>query len=120
MAIKTELGSHYTSPQHYTDIDGQSKSFTMIDYDVKPKLTMPITSTDIEDAKEAITVYRKELIERILALPASNTAPEFYDFTLRGETAHTIKWNETMLRDPGLSVDRLRAICTLTERINNL
>lgn len=92
----------------------------MIDYDIKPKLTMPITSSDVDEAKAAITDYRNDLVERILALPASNTAPEFYDFTVRGASAQTITWNETMLRDPGLSVDRLRTICTLTERINNL
>lgn len=92
----------------------------MIDYDVKPKLTMPITDGDVDDAKKVMVEYRKELVDRILELPASNTAPEFYDFTLRGQTAQSITWNATMLRDPGLSIDRLRTICTLTERMNNL
>lgn len=117
---KTELSKHYTSAQHYTDLDGQTKSFTMIDYDVKPKLTIPISSSDITSAKEALILYRKELIDRILELPASNTDVTFYDFTVRGQNAQTITWNETMLRDPGISIDTLRNICNLTERRNNL
>ena len=59
--------------------------------------------------------YKKEMIKRIMAIPAS-LAPDFaYDFTIRGATLKEIKWNEKMLKDPGVSIDTLRPIMTILE-----
>lgn len=97
----------------YTDIDGNRKQFTIIDHDKKTKISAGISekvnSTFFAD-------YRKELIERILHVSASLCPMEYQDFTNnRGENVTVITWNEKMLRDSGLGVDRLRGLATLLE-----
>ncbi len=60
--------------------------------------------------------YRNNLIKRITDLPASVCPDVFIDFTIRGEGITKIEWNIDMLLDEGVPVERLRDLCTLTER----
>lgn len=104
----------------YVDQSGQTKQFTYIDHDVKPSMSTTIISKEeVNDIKRQLREYREDLIFRIVSLSASTTAPEFYQFTVRGDK-ETIEWNKAMLTDPGISIDLLRDICTLTERRNNI
>ena len=59
--------------------------------------------------------YRGQLVGRILEVPAAICHDIFQDFTLRGEGKSVIAWNETMLRDKGMPVTRLRDICVMLE-----
>lgn len=101
----------------YIDNDGNRRQFTYIDHD--PKTTISgSTLSDKEQAviKEGLKDYRQELVERILAVPASLCPLEFQEFRLVGDSQSTIQWNESMLRDAGMTVNRLRDLCTILER----
>lgn len=102
---------HYTSAQNYTDLEGQSKLFTMVDHDRKTK----ISTMNEESDKDWKTSYRSSLIERILVITAAICPEPFSDFVLRGESRNTIGWNEKMLNDQGFEVSKLRELCTLLE-----
>lgn len=101
----------------YTDIEGNRRQFTVIDHDPKTKISGSVT-TDKEKQiiKEGLSDYRKELIERILAIPASLCPLEFSEFKLVGDSQSVILWNEKMVRDEGMTVNRLRDLCTILER----
>lgn len=59
--------------------------------------------------------YRNELIERVLALPASLCPEPYQDFTVRGDTSAVINWNKKMISDQGLDIRRLRDLTTIVE-----
>jgi hypothetical protein len=94
----------------YTDIDGMSRQFTIIDHDKKTTISAIV---DVEGASQAFKKDREKMIERILALPPSAVPFIFTDFTTRGES---IQWNEKMIRDEGLPFDKLRDIEVLTRK----
>jgi|SRR6187402_100621 len=101
----------------YVDNDGQRKQFTYIDHDPKTKISgLVSTDKDKEAIKDSLSTYKKELVQRILDVPASLSPIEFYEFTVRGEGQSVITWNETMLRDEGITLNRLRDLCTILER----
>lgn len=101
----------------YIDNDGNRRQFTYIDHDPKTKISGSVIS-DKEQAviKEGLKDYRQELVERILAVPASLCPIEFQEFRLVGESQSSIQWNEKMVRDEGMTVNRLRDLCTILER----
>lgn len=98
----------------YTDNDGQRKQFTYIDHDVKTKIF-----TGNPQKAGSLTDYREDLITRILKISPSFCSMMFIDFTLRGDV-DTIKWNETMIRDQGIELDRLRDLYTLAKNKETL
>lgn len=107
---------HYTSAQNYVDNDGLSKTFTMIDHDKKSKTSMlTVNENDINNAKQELKEYRKQLQERILSIPASLAPDIYFDFTVRGSDTAVIKWNETMIRNEGIDLDRLRSLAVILE-----
>lgn len=59
--------------------------------------------------------YRNELIERVLALPASLCPEPYQDFTIRGATEAVINWNKNMVSDQGLDIRRLRDLAVIVE-----
>lgn len=93
----------------YTDIDGMTKQFTMIDHDKKTTIHF-MSEEKLFDMKE----YRNELIGRILDLPASICPEVFSDYTKRGDTP-VITWNTSMLEDNGVPISQLRDLCVLVE-----
>lgn len=95
----------------YTDLDGQSKQFTYIDHDKKSKVSLHNEKIDKSFFKD----YRSGLVERILSITAAICPEEYYDFTVRGENRNVITWNENMLKDEGVGLDRLRNLCVLLE-----
>lgn len=105
---------HYTSAKNYTDIDGQSKTFTFVDHDVKTSIATT-ASVDIQQVKGELKEYRESVILCILATPASLCPSIFQDYTSRGQGIIQITWNEKMLRDPGMSIDRLRDLKTMLD-----
>ena len=96
----------------YTDESGMSRQFTYIDHDKKTKISTNITN---ENVTPAIKKYRVDLIKRITNLSASLCPDVFQDFTIRGEGKKKIEWNTDMLIDPGVPLNMLRDICSLTE-----
>jgi hypothetical protein len=106
---------HYTSATHYKDLDGNMKAFTFVDHDIKPGgATHSITDEEISEAKKQLKEFRKTSIERILVIPASLCPQWFTDFTVRGDVGE-VKWNEEMLRDEGLPLDRIRDLKIMLE-----
>jgi hypothetical protein len=59
--------------------------------------------------------YRQYLISRILDQPASICHEWFQDFTVRGEGKGIVEWNEKMLSDVGIPINRLRDLCVILE-----
>jgi len=96
----------------YTDIDGNTKQFTVIDHDKKTKI---LKSENEKIPVTFFSLYRDELIDRVLALPASLCPFEFVDFTIRGADKANIEWNKTMIKDNGLEIRVLRDLCCIIE-----
>ena len=65
----------------YTDLNGMSKQFTVVDHD--KKTTIHFNS---EKISFNMSEYRYQLIDRILELPASICPEIFRDYTVRGDT----------------------------------
>ncbi len=97
----------------YIDNDGMRKQFTMIDHDKKLQISTSVFEK--EDFTSFFIEYRKELVQRILDIPASICPLEYQDFTIRGEGEKVIRWDEIMVTDKGLSLDRLRSLAVLLE-----
>lgn len=97
----------------YTDIDGMTKQFTVIDHDKKTTISKNIQEK--EDFTSFFSEYRKQLIDRILNVPASLCPEPFFDYTIRGEGVKTITWNNHMLKDEGSSIKTLRDLCIILE-----
>jgi hypothetical protein len=113
MAIDKK-SDYYTHPEGYRDLDGNHRQFTIIDHDVKASI--PTGEKKGEEAiKKELAAYKESLIEEILNIPASLCPYLFHDYTLRGDVVN-ISWNETMLRDPGVSIDKLRDIKTFVSK----
>lgn len=102
--------NHYTTAEQYVDPqDGQTKQFTIIDHDIKTK----VSASDIMSEKEKKELYEtvqreaKERIEEILSFPAvflilsKNTFAEDY---IERHPEKGIIWREEMVRD-ALSVN---------------
>lgn len=98
--------NHYTTAEQYIDPnDGLTKQFTIIDHDIKPKMSLPLTKEDHQKVKEDLEQYTKETIEEILALPAVNATRHddpmirstlFNEFVTR--TPQGVIWDEKTLR----------------------
>jgi len=112
MSVSKKSDFH-TAPQNYQDVDGM-KTFTVIDHDVKSKMYGKV-SMKIDEYNEFLKQYRKELIERILAIPAVFCPEPFQSFVIRNADSPTIQWNEVMLRDEGVTQDNLRNLCIMLE-----
>jgi hypothetical protein len=109
----SDKSKHYTSAQNYKDLDGNIKSFTFVDHDIKTKGYVPISSEEISEAKKQIIEYRKSLIERIKNIPAVHAPEQFWNFRLIEN--QTINWNINMLSDEGIPIDTLRELCVRME-----
>jgi len=59
--------------------------------------------------------YRENLQDRILAIPAVYCPEPFSDFIKRGADMTAIGWSETMIKDSGITVSRLRDLCVILE-----
>lgn len=99
----------------YTDNSGMAKQFTYVDHDVKTKIS-GFLGIDKKQIQKDLSEYKQSLIERITSVSASLCPYDFDTFIIRGKT---IEWNTTVLNDAGMSVDRLRNLCTLLENKNN-
>lgn len=101
----------------YTDNDGMRRQFTYIDHDKKPTIASgKLEKGELEKIKRQLVDYKQSLIKRILGLPASICPWEFDDYVIRNENTPVILWNEVMLRDEGMSTDKLSQLCILLER----
>ncbi len=105
---------YYNPPQHYYDTNGQLKNFQYVDHDVKPKIAAIPTQEEIAIAKKELSQYRDKLISNILDFPPSICPEIFTSFKKRG--GEKIEWEEDILKDPGVSLDPLRNIYTLTKK----
>lgn len=80
---------HYTSAQHYRDLDGNSKSFTFVDHDVKPSISvMSSSKEEIENLKKEISEHTENSIKAILSMPAVNALNDS-----NGMYSHLVKRN---------------------------
>jgi hypothetical protein len=107
---------HYNPPTNYKSIDGNMKTFTYVDHDKKTKISTSRTSEEeINRINKELADYKESLINEILSLPASLCPLTYHDFTIKGEGVKEIKWNEAMLKDPGMEIERLRTIKVMIE-----
>ena len=93
----------------YTDLNGMTKQFTVVDHDKKTSIHF-----NSENSSFNMEEYRAQLIGRILDIPASICPDIFHDYTQRGDTP-VITWNTKMLQDNGVPISQLRDLCTLCE-----
>lgn len=102
----------------YVDNDGMSKQFTYVDHDVKTKIATTPSLSEKERMRLAdeMKTYRTGLILKITISPPSLCPDIFQDFTLRGKERTNIEWNEQMLQDPGLPLQKLIDIWTLLSK----
>ena len=103
----------YNAPDTYTDMDGQSKNFTHINYSKKSKMSFQMKEE--QDLQEQLKNSKKELQDRILAIPAVMYPEPFMDFILRGENYEVVSWNEPMIRDEGTPYNTLYNLWVLTD-----
>lgn len=96
----------------YTDENGMTKQFTYIDHD--KKVSIPVSKSDNKNLAEDLKTYRKQLIKRILSISPSVCPFEWQDFTIRGEEVG-IKWNNVMLENDGLDINKLQSLINLLE-----
>lgn len=101
----------------YVDNDGMSKQFTYVDHDVKTKISTTVMSDrEKTKLKDELASYRTGLILKITISPPSLCPEIFQDFTLRGQGKEKIEWNEKMLQDPGLPMQKLVDMWTLLSK----
>lgn len=102
----------FTNHDNYRDLDGNMRTFTVVDHDKKTKVntTFGIDTQQVQDwLKEA----RVKTQDKILSMPAVLCSKDDQKFVLRGEQG--IRWNEVAIRDEGVSLDILRDILTVLE-----
>lgn len=99
----------HTSPKQYTDLNGNVRSFTVVDHDRRTEVSSGKLNKPIEEVHKEMESHRENLIVKILALPAS-VCPLFFNCTIRGEV-ESITWNENLIRS--LPDDKLRDIHTI-------
>ncbi len=102
----------YNAPDTYTDMDGQSKNFTHINYSKKSKMSFQMKEE--QDLQELLKADKLRIQEEILNLPASMFPMEFQDFIIRDIPNEKIIWNESMIRDEGTPFTTLLSLKTLT------
>lgn len=90
----------FTPDRNYVDMEGNLKTFTHIDYDLKTEIS-PYSESDQEkaDREEWMKNFRKEKIKEILSLPAVSAAyyEHLRDFVIPGE--HEYTWNKEVLEN---------------------
>ena len=103
-------GNYYTSPDNYTDIDGNLKTFTYIDHDKKTSISMSTeTEEEREERKKNHKTLLQQTIDEIIEFPAIYAAyPE--DDMLK---AHL--FNEIINSEDGVKWDIpiLKEICMI-------
>lgn len=98
--------------QNYRDLEGNMKSFTVIDHDKKTKINTTV-NIDKHGVTQELADYRTKLQAKILDLPAS-ACPDFPFSDFKVRDGITIGWNEVMIMDPGTPLNQLQDIYTLT------
>ena len=88
----------------YVDRDGQTKQFTYIDHDIKPKVSsiLDMSEEERKELRDTLNLYRDREIAQILALPAvsflksGNMFAE--DYIIR-DLEKGIIWNEVFTKN---------------------
>lgn len=96
----------------YSDMDGNVKQFTYVDHDPKPTASAYIAE-DKEKIIQKLKDYRDRLVDRIIEVDPEHSADVHQDYVRRGTQG--IEWDELMLRDGGMTLDRLRDVYILAE-----
>lgn len=100
----------------YIGRDGLTHQETIIDWDIKSKVSMStITPEEVAQINQQLVDYRKSLINRILSTPAEMAGEQYFDFINRNRETMTISWHAEMVADPGMDMDKLRNMCTSVE-----
>lgn len=86
----------YTPPTNYEDMDGNMKTFTYVDHDVKTKISAEVKETTAErkERERWMKQWLKEQIEEILQFPAASIAshPVYSELIIRTEEGFV--WNK--------------------------
>lgn len=92
---------YYTTSQSYEDLDGMSRSFTMIDHSKKTKVGLTMSKEEVKLAKDSLDEFTEKSILEILSLPAISVA-NIYDGAYSGfieRKDEEVIWREDMVRD---------------------
>lgn len=108
--------------QNYKDLDGNTKSFTVINHDPKPTMNMyNPTQEEKKEVQLSLSEYKKSLQDYILGEHASLCpTPLQPTFIIRGENINEFKWNVKAVTDEGVSLDTLRDLSNLVQRRKEL
>jgi len=101
----------------YTGRDGISRQSTNLDYTEKTKVATAtrLTPEELAQLLEGQESFRRSLIERVLAIPASLAGSVYEPFINRFPEERKLEWNAAMIADPGMPLDLLRNMVTILE-----
>ena len=87
----------------YTDMDGMSRQFTVIDHDKKTKIaSSKMTDEEKNALKDAVNLAKQQTIDKILALPAISflkSGNTFAEDCIVRDLEKGIIWDETFVRN---------------------
>jgi len=117
--------NNYSAPETYTDLDGNTKSFTIINHDSKAKTITSLAGSksqnDMEDIHNELKKYRKDLQFSILKEHASLCPPHMRQtFVTTNELGEGLCWKVNAIEDNGVSLDTLRDLHNLVHRRKEL
>lgn len=99
--------------QNYRDNEGQMRTFTEIDHDIKPTINTTV-GLNREELDKALKADRMLYHDKILSLPASACPSIFDDFRTKDD--EKISWNREMITDASIPFEQLYNIYTLTSK----
>jgi hypothetical protein len=98
--------TEHTSPQNYRDIDGNMRTFTVIDCDKRTNIsTKYISPEEFQEAKDYLKKKKEEYIKMILSLPAvsilRSNRPEFLENLglINRDPERGIVWEENAVKE---------------------
>ena len=96
----------FVTPNTYNDMNGDVKTFTHVDHDVKT--TVRVDPSDYNPNWQA--EWREGFLEEIKDIPAAFCPEHYWDFTIRGENVSKVEWDMKMLADEGVDWLKLRGL----------
>lgn len=104
----------------YTGRDGLSRQSTLLSYEDKTKVatTVKLSSEELSTILGSQELFRRSLIERILAINPALAGERYEPFINRLVKERRLEWNIRMIADPGIPTDQLRDMVTILENRN--
>ena len=86
----------------YTDLNGMSKQFTVVDHDRKTKISTSVSKGEESTASEQVEEYKRKAALQILAMPAVAAARDrynLYEHLIERDPEKGIIWKEEVVKN---------------------